>query len=50
MAVDAVDGKPLWHFQMNQSWKASPMTYMFDRAQHIAIAAGSNIIAFALQN
>ncbi len=50
MAVDAVDGKPLWHFQANQSWKASPMTYMFDGKQHIAIAGGSNIIAFALQN
>ena len=48
MAVDAVSGKPLWHFQTNQSWKASPMTYMFDRKQYVAIAAGSNILAFAL--
>jgi alcohol dehydrogenase (cytochrome c) len=48
MAVDAVTSKPLWHFQANQSWKASPMTYTFDRKQYIAIAAGSNIIAFGL--
>jgi alcohol dehydrogenase (cytochrome c) len=48
MAVDASSGKPLWMFQTNQMWKASPMTYMFDGRQHIAVAAGSNIIAFAL--
>jgi len=48
MAVDAVSGKPLWIFQTHQNWKASPMTYMFDGKQHVAIAAGSNIIALAL--
>lgn len=48
MAVDASTGKPLWQFQANQIWKASPMTYMFDGTQHIAVASGSNIISFAL--
>jgi alcohol dehydrogenase (cytochrome c) len=48
MAVDAESGKPLWSFQTNQTWKASPMTYAFDGRQHIAVAAGSTIIAFAL--
>ena len=48
MAADAVNGKPLWNFQTNQLWKASPMTYMFDGKQYIAVAAGSNIIAFAI--
>jgi alcohol dehydrogenase (cytochrome c) len=48
MAVDASTGKPLWQFQANQTWKASPMTYMFDGKQYIAVASGSNIIAFAL--
>ena len=47
MAADAADGKPLWSFQTSQLWKASPMTYMFDNKQYIAIASGSNIIAFA---
>src|SRR5258706_972927 len=47
-AVDAQSGKPLWHFNTNQSWHASPMTYMVDEHQYIAVAAGSNIIAFAL--
>jgi alcohol dehydrogenase (cytochrome c) len=49
MAVEAQSGKPLSIFQTNQTWKASPMTYMFDGRQHIAVAAGSSIIAFALQ-
>ena len=30
------------------AWKASPMTYLFDNAQYVAVAAGSNIIAFGL--
>jgi alcohol dehydrogenase (cytochrome c) len=49
MAVDAETGKPLSLFRTNQSWKASPMTYMFDGRQHIAVAAGPNIIALAIQ-
>ena len=47
MAADAVTGAPLWSFQTNQTWKASPMTYMFDGRQYIAVAAGANIIALA---
>jgi alcohol dehydrogenase (cytochrome c) len=47
-AVDATSGKPLWSFQTNHSWKASPMTYVFDGKQHVAIAAGGSILAFAL--
>ncbi len=49
MAADAASGKPLWSFQTNQTWKASPMTYMFDGKQYVAAAAGSTIIAFGLQ-
>ena len=48
MAVDASTGRPLWHFQANTHWKASPMTYMFDGKQHIAVAAGPTIVSFAL--
>jgi alcohol dehydrogenase (cytochrome c) len=48
MAADATNGKPLWSFQTSQVWKASPMTYMFDNKQYLAVAAGSNIIAFGL--
>jgi alcohol dehydrogenase (cytochrome c) len=48
MAADATTGKPLWSFQTNSGWKASPMTYMFDGKQYIAVAAGPNVLAFGL--
>jgi alcohol dehydrogenase (cytochrome c) len=48
MAVDAANGATLWQFQSNVQWKASPMTYVFDGRQHIAVAAGPNILAFRL--
>ena len=48
MAADAANGKVLWSFQTSQLWKASPMTYMFDNKQYVAIAAGPNIMAFGL--
>jgi alcohol dehydrogenase (cytochrome c) len=47
-AVDAVHGEPLWQFQTNQLWKASPMTYVFDTKQYVAVASGQNILAFGL--
>ena len=48
MAADATTGKPLWSFQTNETWKASPMTYSFDGKQYIAVAAGSNILSFGI--
>jgi alcohol dehydrogenase (cytochrome c) len=48
MAADAATGKLLWEFPTNQTWKASPMTYVFDNRQYIAIAAGQSIMAFGL--
>ena len=47
-AVNATTGKAVWRFHANQSWKASPMTYMVDGKQYVAIAAGSNILTFGL--
>ena len=41
-------GTPLWSFPTNHTWKASPMTYMFDGKQVIAVAAGPTIIALAI--
>jgi PQQ-dependent dehydrogenase (methanol/ethanol family) len=49
-AVDASSGKPLWHFDTNQPWKASPMTYTVQGRQYIAIASGADILSFALPN
>jgi alcohol dehydrogenase (cytochrome c) len=48
MAADAATGKPLWRVETNQTWKASPMTYMFDGKQLVAAAAGPNILVFAI--
>jgi alcohol dehydrogenase (cytochrome c) len=48
MAADASNGKPLWEFHTNQPQRASPMTYVFDNKQYIAIATGQGILAFAL--
>jgi len=50
MAVDAASGAPLWQFQANAAWHASPMTYVFDGRQYIAVAAGATILAFALMD
>ena len=47
-AVDAMNGKPLWHFNMGQSPHASPMSYAVDGKQYFAIAAGNDLFAFAL--
>ena len=47
-ALDARTGEPLWHFQANQDWKASPMTYMVGGRQYVAIASGMGFWAFAL--
>jgi PQQ-dependent dehydrogenase (methanol/ethanol family) len=48
-AVDAKTGRTLWHFETNQPWKASPMTYTVGVRQFVAVAAGGNIMAFALR-
>jgi alcohol dehydrogenase (cytochrome c) len=48
MAVEAATGKTLWNFLSNNIWKASPMTYMFDGKQYVAVAAGSNIVSFGI--
>ena len=47
-AADAKSGKVLRRFPMNQTWKASPMTYLADGRQYVAVAAGSFIVAFGL--
>jgi len=51
-AVDASSGRYLWHYEANQPWKASPITYEVaderGRRQYVAIASGPNILSFAL--
>ena len=47
-ALDAHSGEPIWHRQINQEWRASPMTYMVGGRQYVAIASGLGFWAFAL--
>ena len=47
-AVDAKSGKTLWTFRGNDSWRASPMTYMVDGRQYVAGMDGTTLISFAL--
>ena len=48
VALDERDGKPLWHFPTSGENKSSPMTYLVDGKQFIAVAIGPNIICFGL--
>ena len=47
-ALDGKTGKPLWHFPANQSFRASPMTYMAGGKQYVAIAGPAGFLAFGL--
>ena len=47
-ALDARTGKPLWHFNTGQAISAQPIAYRWKGSDYIAIAAGSNIVAFGL--
>ena len=47
-AVDAANGRPLWHFNTGQKMRASPMTYEVNGVQYVAVAAGGDIFSFAL--
>ena len=49
MAFDAVTGENLWHYQTgSRIWGAAAMTHMLDGRQHVLIAAGTTLTAFAL--
>ena len=47
-AIDARNGRPLWHFNTGQDISASPMSYAIGAKQYVAIAAGSDVFSFAL--
>ena len=48
VAVHERDGKLLWRIPLNATIKTSPMTYSVGGKQFVALAAGSNIVSFAL--
>jgi alcohol dehydrogenase (cytochrome c) len=47
-AADASTGKLLWSFGVTESPHTSPMTYVFDHKQYVAMAIGSQVYAFGL--
>ena len=47
-AVDVKTGKPLWTFQTSTEIHSSPMSYVFDGKQYIAVSVGANVLAFTL--
>ncbi len=47
-AVDAGNGRSLWHFNAGQGVRASPMSYAVEGEQYVAVSAGSDVFSFAL--
>ncbi len=48
IALDAISGKILWHYQTGASMRSSPMSYSVDGKQFIAIANDSTLLTFSL--
>ncbi len=48
VVLDGHTGKALWHFHIGQLVHASPMSYAINGKQYFAIAAGTDLFAFAL--
>jgi PQQ-dependent dehydrogenase (methanol/ethanol family) len=48
IALDAGNGKPLWHYQTGGGIRSSPMSYAVEGKQYIAISSNSTLITFAL--
>jgi alcohol dehydrogenase (cytochrome c) len=48
-ALDAATGKSLWRFQTGAAVWSNPISYLSAGKQHVAIAAGNAIFAFAVE-
>jgi PQQ-dependent dehydrogenase (methanol/ethanol family) len=49
IAFDARSGKVLWKFQTGATIGAPPVTYLLDGKQYVAVAAGPNMMTFAVR-
>jgi alcohol dehydrogenase (cytochrome c) len=49
-AVEAANGRALWHFNTGQTMRASPMTCAVDGVQYVAVASGSDVFVFSLED
>jgi alcohol dehydrogenase (cytochrome c) len=47
-ALDARNGKVLWHFNVGGEVRANPVSFVFDGRQHVTVAAGLNLFSFTL--
>jgi alcohol dehydrogenase (cytochrome c) len=47
-ALEAKTGKPLWQTPLSARWHASPMTYVVEGQQYIAVAVNAGVVAFKL--
>jgi len=47
-ALDAKTGQSLWHFKTGGEVAAGPVSFLVDGKQHVAVAAGSALFAFAV--
>jgi PQQ-dependent dehydrogenase (methanol/ethanol family) len=47
-AADERTGKTLWQFPTNVRMKASPITFLMSGKQYVVVAAGPNVLCFAL--
>jgi alcohol dehydrogenase (cytochrome c) len=48
MALDAGNGKILWHQQTGASMRSSPMAFSMDGKQYIGISNDSALLVFSL--
>jgi alcohol dehydrogenase (cytochrome c) len=49
-ALDAETGELLWRVSLGGQVNSGPMTYMVDGRQYIAVAAGTGLFTFALED
>ncbi len=47
-ALDALSGKLLWRLQTGGAFWSNPISYTYGGKQYVAVAAGSSLIAFAI--
>jgi alcohol dehydrogenase (cytochrome c) len=47
-ALDAKTGKALWQFQVGGAVRSNPVTFMVEGRQHVSVAAGRALFAFAI--
>jgi outer membrane protein assembly factor BamB len=48
-ALDAGAGRLLWRFQTGGHNESNPISYLSGGRQHVAVASGNSIFAFALE-